>query len=68
MPALDLQSQFGLDDRVMAVTGASSGIGRAMAGFLATAGASVVLVARRENELQQAAEEIRASKAAPPRR
>ena len=60
MPALDLQSQFGLDDRVMAVTGASSGIGRAMAGFLATAGASVVLVARRENELQQAAEEIRA--------
>lgn len=61
MPALDLNSQFGLDDRVMVVTGASSGIGRAMAGFLATAGASVVLVARREAELQQAASEIHAA-------
>ena len=57
-PRVNLQSQFGLDDRVMVVTGASSGIGRAMAGFLATAGASVVLVARREAELQQAAAQI----------
>ena len=40
------------------VTGASSGIGRAMAGFLAAAGAAVVLVARREAELQKAADEI----------
>ncbi len=60
MTALTLQSQFGLDGQTMAVTGASSGIGRAMAGFLATAGAQVVLVARRTSELNQAAEEIRA--------
>ena len=61
MPALDIQSQFGLDGRVMVIAGASSGIGRAMAGFLAAAGASVVLVARREAELQDAAKEIHAS-------
>lgn len=58
MPALDIHTQFGLDDQVMVVTGASSGIGRAMAGFLAGAGASVVLVARREAALRHAAEEI----------
>ena len=45
----------------MVVAGASSGIGRAMAGFLAAAGASVVLVARREAELQDAADEIHAA-------
>ncbi len=45
----------------MVVAGASSGIGRAMAGFLAAAGASVVLVARRETELHDAAGEIHAA-------
>lgn len=50
--------QFSLEGRGYVVTGASSGIGRAMAGFLADAGAAVVLVARRENELARAVSEI----------
>jgi NAD(P)-dependent dehydrogenase (short-subunit alcohol dehydrogenase family) len=46
--------RFSLRDRNFVVTGASSGLGRAMAGFLAQAGASVVLVARREDALVEA--------------
>ncbi len=53
--------QFSLLDRSFVVTGASSGIGRAMAGFLAAAGAAVVLVARRQSELERAVEEINAA-------
>jgi len=41
------------------VTGASSGIGRALSLRLASEGARVALVARRENELEAVAEEIR---------
>ena len=52
--------QFKLDGKAAVITGASSGIGRAMAGFLAEAGAQVVLVARREDELRAAAEQINA--------
>ena len=47
----DILDQFRLIGKNFVVTGASSGIGRAMAGFLARAGANVVLVARREKEL-----------------
>ena len=43
---------FSLDGLVALVTGASSGIGRTIAMTLADAGARVVLVARRESELE----------------
>ena len=56
-----VNSRFALEDRNFVVTGASSGIGRAMAGFLADAGAGVVLVARRETELAAAAAAIEAA-------
>ena len=56
-----LSSRFALEGRNFVVTGASSGIGRAMAGFLAGAGAGVVLVARREAELAAAAGAIEAA-------
>jgi gluconate 5-dehydrogenase len=55
-----VQNLFDLSDRVAVVTGASAGIGRVMAGALADAGANLVLVARREAELESAAGEIRA--------
>lgn len=55
-----LADLFDLSGRVALVTGASSGIGRHMAGALASAGARVVLVARREKELAEAAAEISA--------
>ena len=50
---------FNLHGKVAVVTGASSGIGRALAGYVAWAGATVVLVARREAALADMAEEIR---------
>lgn len=49
---------FNLHGKVAVVTGASSGIGRALAGYLAKAGAKVVLVARREAELTELARAI----------
>jgi 3-oxoacyl-[acyl-carrier protein] reductase len=49
---------LGLSDRVCVVTGASGGIGRALSAQLAAEGARVLMVARREDALAHAAEEI----------
>src|SRR5947209_19536923 len=54
-PAMDL----GLDGRACIVTGASGGIGRAAGVALAGEGAAVLLTARREEPLEEAAEACR---------
>jgi NADP-dependent 3-hydroxy acid dehydrogenase YdfG len=51
----------GIDGKVVAITGASSGIGRAAARLLAERGAKVVLGARRADALEAVAREIRTS-------
>ena len=54
-----IQSLFGLDGRISIVTGASSGIGRRIAFAHARAGAKVILVGRRKDNLREAAAEIK---------
>lgn len=58
---MDLHRLFDLSEHAAMVTGGSSGIGRAMAKALASAGASVVLVARRSEPLDEAAQDIEAA-------
>jgi gluconate 5-dehydrogenase len=55
-----LSSLFDLTGRVALVTGGNSGIGLAMARALGQAGARLVIVARREDALREAAEGLRA--------
>ncbi|KGD95975.1 gluconate 5-dehydrogenase [Achromobacter sp. RTa] len=57
----DMFRLFDLDGRVALVSGGSSGIGKTIGLALARAGASVVLVARRAQELASAASEFEAA-------
>jgi NAD(P)-dependent dehydrogenase (short-subunit alcohol dehydrogenase family) len=57
----DIAARFRVDGRVALVTGAGRGIGRSVAIALAQAGAEVWLVARTQNEIETAANEIRAA-------
>lgn len=56
VPVLD---RFRLDGRVIVITGASSGLGAGFARALSSAGATVVLAARRRERLDALAEELR---------
>ena len=58
-----LDTLFSLTGRVAAVTGGSSGIGKAIAHALARAGASVVLLARNQARLDEAVAELSSSRA-----
>ncbi|WP_319518334.1 SDR family oxidoreductase [uncultured Martelella sp.] len=50
-----------IKDKVVLITGASSGIGEAAAKLIASKGAKVVLGARREDKLKQIADEIKSA-------
>ena len=58
MTVMDL---FRLDDKVVIVTGASSGLGVAFAHCFAEAGADVVLGARRVEKLERVADSVRST-------
>ncbi len=53
------QLNFRLDGRVAVITGASSGIGAAIATALASAGASVIAVGREQTRLAELIQDIR---------
>ncbi|MDF1602106.1 SDR family oxidoreductase [Nocardioides sp. YIM 152315] len=59
MTVSPLLDQFRLDDRVVVITGASSGLGAGFAHALASVGATLVLGARRAGRLEEVAEKLR---------
>jgi NAD(P)-dependent dehydrogenase (short-subunit alcohol dehydrogenase family) len=61
MTVMAVLDSFRLDDKVVIVTGASSGLGVSFAQACAEAGADVVLAARRAEKLQGTAERVRAT-------
>jgi NAD(P)-dependent dehydrogenase (short-subunit alcohol dehydrogenase family) len=58
---VDALSRFRLDERVVVLTGASSGLGVGFARALAAAGADLALLARRAERLEALADEIRST-------
>ena len=50
--------QFSLHEKIVLITGGSSGIGEAMAEALGQAGAKIILVARRKPQLEEARERL----------
>ena len=55
---MNVLDRFRLDDRAAIVTGGSKGLGYAMAGALAQAGANVLITSRNQEEIEAAASEI----------
>jgi NADP-dependent 3-hydroxy acid dehydrogenase YdfG len=53
-------------DKVVVITGASSGLGESTAKLLASRGANVVLGARRKDRIDSVVKEIRPREARPP--
>src|SRR3954453_6566203 len=58
LDTLDVMSPFRLDDRIAVVTGASSGLGDRFARVLHSAGAHVVVAARRTDRLEARAADL----------
>ena len=58
---MSIMDKFSLDGHVAVITGAGRGIGEGIAHTLSEAGAAVVLAARRENEIQKVADDVKAN-------